>query len=126
MGKYGSGVSMKSMMRMEMADVTEALDRSNISAEDRKIVTDALMEAFYQMARINATACAFEEYIMAADKELFLQTANPARSMAAVMKKMEETYPEEWGELPDETCGPDYCDIEEDEDGEAEESPDGE
>ena len=98
MGKYGSGVSMKSMMRMEMADVTEALDRSNISSEDRKIVTDALMEAFYQWAHTNAIACAFEEYIMAADKELFLQAANPARTMEAVTKKLEETYPEEWSD----------------------------
>lgn len=101
MGKYGSGVSMKSMMRMEMADVTEALDRSNISSEDRKIVTDALMEAFYQLAHTNAVACAFEEYIQAADKDLFMEAANPARTMDAVMKKLAETYPEEWGEQPE-------------------------
>ncbi|MBQ6121889.1 MAG: hypothetical protein IJI59_09125 [Clostridia bacterium] len=117
MGKYGSGVSMKDTMLMEMADVNEALDRSNISPEDRKIVTDALMEAYYHWAHTNAVACVFEEYIQAADKDLFMEAVNPARSIDAVMKKLAETYPEEWGELPDDECGPDYCNIEDDEDG---------
>ena len=46
-----------------------------------------------------------------------MEAVNPARSIDAVMKKLAETYPEEWGELPDDECGPDYCNIEDDEDG---------
>lgn len=106
MGKYGSGTSMKSMMRMEMADVNEALDHSNIGPEDRKTITDALKEAFWQWAQSNASACAFEDYIMAADKDLFMEAANPARTMDAVMKKLAETYPAEWGEEDIDTDSP--------------------
>lgn len=100
-GKCGNCVSMKDMMRMEMAEVTEVLDRHDISGEDRAIVTAVLKEAFYQWANTNAVACVFEEYIETADKDLYMQASNPARNMAAVMKKMAETYPEEWCELPE-------------------------
>lgn len=106
MGKYSSGVSMKSMMRMELADVNEALDHSNIGPEDRKTITDTLKEAFWQWAQCNASACAFEDYIMAADKDLFMEAANPARTMDAVMKKLAETFPAEWGEEGIDTDSP--------------------
>ncbi len=100
MSKYGSGASMKQVMLNEMDEVLEALDRAVIADEDREIVTGALKEAFYQWAMCNATACAFEEYVREADKWLYVRAAT-ARSMAAVMRKMEETYPD-WDEEDEE------------------------
>lgn len=96
MGKYGSGVSMKDMMRMEMAEVKAVLNRSAVSPNDRKIVTGALKQAFYLYANCNALSCVFEDNIMAEDMELFNRAANPARNMEAVQRKLMETYPEEW------------------------------
>ena len=61
MSKYGSGVSMKSMMEMEMEEVEKVLDKYNVSKKDRAVVTDALKEAFFQWCHTNAMACYTDE-----------------------------------------------------------------
>lgn len=56
MGKYGPGVSMKSMMQMEMKEVEKVLKKYNVSKKDSRTVTDALKEAYFQWCKTNAMA----------------------------------------------------------------------
>lgn len=103
MSKYPGYLSMKSVMRMEMAEVTAALDRSNISYADRKIVTDALKQAFYMWAMTNANFCTFEECVMNRDKELYrILLHDIIEHDGMTIRKMTETYPDDWDEDDDD------------------------
>lgn len=96
MGKYGNGVSMKSAMLQVMADVVAALDRSNITSDDREIVLDALKNAFFMYAQTNAAACAFEENVMTMSKTVYSNAGRPEYIAKTMMKKLQETYPSDW------------------------------
>lgn len=95
MSKYGNGVSMKSVMVMEMNEVNEALSRATIAPEDRKIVTDALKEAFYQWASSNASFCAFEEAVQArVPQEEYANIVKATIHSGRHIEKLTETYPD--------------------------------
>lgn len=100
MSKYGSGVSMKNMMLMEMEDVTKILDKYNMTAEDKKAITDALKEAFFQWASTNARFCQYEELFKQAygEKAMMKIFKLLIISEPYFAQKMNETYPEEWSE----------------------------
>lgn len=86
--------SMKEAMRMDMEEVKAALDRTNITDEDRKTVIDTLKEVFYQWAQSNASACVMEDYIREhADYKEFMKHFIHHGEME---KKIAETYPEEF------------------------------
>lgn len=60
MSKYASGTSMKTVITSEIAEVEAILRKSNLCAEDKKTVIDAMKEMAYQWCSSNASACAME------------------------------------------------------------------
>ena len=94
MAKY-NGMGMKGAMLNYMNDVTEVLDRHNITGEERDIVTDTLKEAFFQWCESNAVACYKEEIMKQLMTEeqfqeytrLFVHNFFPYE-----MEKLSETY----------------------------------
>ena len=63
MGKYASGTDMKTVITSEVADVQKILARSNLCAEDKKAVINAMKEMAYQWCSSNASACAMESEV---------------------------------------------------------------
>ena len=61
MGKYGSGVSMKSMMEMELKEIENACNKYKMIEEDASVITDAYKEICYQWCTTNAMACYMED-----------------------------------------------------------------
>lgn len=101
MGKYGSGVSMKSVIEMEVAEVEGILDRNHIAEIDKKAVLDALKEMAYQWCQSNAGSCAVEAVLKERYKDTWddmikhlvtNETYNRVR-----MEKIEATFPD-WDE----------------------------
>lgn len=64
MGKYGSGVSMKTVIELEVREVEGILDYYKLPQEEKAQVIDALKEMAYQWCSSNATACALEDAVM--------------------------------------------------------------
>ena len=101
MGKYGPGVSMKSVIEMEVAEVEEILDRNHVAEIDKKAVLDALKEMAYQWCQSNAGSCAIEAVLQKQYKDTWddmikhlmtNKTYNRVRT-----EKLGETYPD-WDE----------------------------
>ena len=94
MSEYGSCVSMKEAIRMNMTKVKAALDRTNITDEDRNTVIGILKGAFYIGARCNAAARVMDEYIEThADYKEFSEQFIFSGKME---KEVAELYPEEF------------------------------
>jgi hypothetical protein len=94
MGKYGSAVSMKDVIRMEVEEVEEILKGTKMPDEDKTRIVDALKEMAYQWCSCNASACAFEGAVksLLPNKDY----ENLIRSVihgGMIEKKMVETYP---------------------------------
>ena len=96
MGKYGSGVSMKAVIAMEVESVSDILARSGLSDEERQDILDTVKEMAYQWCSSNATSCAMES---AAQKILTSEQFNAWNStvvhddMGVRDTKMKETWP---------------------------------
>jgi hypothetical protein len=96
MGKYGSGVSMKSMLETEMKEIQAVLQKYDMSDEDKKIIINAYKEVAYQWCSSNANACACEKQITAAiglEKQMKYINISSPEFNNAVYIKMKETYP---------------------------------
>ncbi len=94
MGKYGPGVSIKTVITQEAKLVQEILDKGNLSEEDKDTVMGSFKEMAYQWCQANATACAIED----AAKDVVDAATWQMIEMEAVRNglqgiKMAETYP---------------------------------
>lgn len=96
MSKYGSWVSMKSMMKQEMNKIDRILNLSNLSDDDKQTIQDAYKEICYQWCQTNAFACLSEEVMMQMldmEQRLKMQKLIVKLSLNYVTQKMYETYP---------------------------------
>ena len=94
MSKYGSAVSMKDAITMEVAEVEEILSRSNLQDEEKEAIVDSLKEMAYQWCSSNAHACAFESAVKSMLSEEDYQNLAWAVIHGGMQeKKMAETYP---------------------------------
>lgn len=94
MGKYGNGVLMKDAIKMDVEQVIDILDRSNLSDEDKSEIVDTVEELAYQWCHSNAFACAMEQIISADMSESeFVQFGQKVMNSPVVMDKMQETFP---------------------------------
>ena len=101
MSKYGSGVSMKTMLKLEMEEIDAILNKSNLSKEDREVIQDAYKEVAYQWCHTNAIFCAYEETLKQAVNEETMQEFTKdfvPMSFGFVTQKMKETFPWYGGE----------------------------
>lgn len=96
MSKYGSGVSMKSVIEMECEEVEKILDKYQVAEEDKVVVMSAMKEMAYQWCCSNAYACAYEICVP--------YKGNPMKLVASkkwnekYMQVMADTYPDWEGE----------------------------
>lgn len=92
MAKYGNGISIKSMLEMELNEITEILCKYEVSDEDGDRIVGAYKELAFQFCTMNASACSFEEILKTylSGPEIFRRylILEPSRH-----QKMEETYP---------------------------------
>ena len=94
MGKYGSAVSMKDVIEMEVSEVTDILSRSKLTEEECTDIIDSLKEMAYQWCSSNAHACAFESAVKSMLSEEDYQNLAWAVIHGGMQeKKMAETYP---------------------------------
>ena len=96
MGKYGSAVSMKDVIEMEVAEVTDILSRSKLTEEERTDIIDSLKEMAYQWCSSNATACAMEQSAkqFMTDVQFHEWTSSVVQDKSGIrQRKMHETYP---------------------------------
>lgn len=61
MGKYGNGISMKSVMEMELREIENACNKYKMTEEDASVITDAYKEICLQWCTTNAMACYMED-----------------------------------------------------------------
>ena len=107
MGKYGSGVSMKTVIETEVAEVENILNKNRVPAEEKKAVLDALQEMAYQWCQTNAVFCAVDAFLKEEHPEVWRgMMAGFLKSdvyHATYAKKMADTLPD-WqdGDAADE------------------------
>ena len=99
MSKYGSGVSIKSVIRMECEEVEKILDKYRIAEEDKEVVMSAMKEMAYQWCFANANACAYEVCVPYKSNPMKLVTSKKWNEK--YMRVMADTYPN-WGGNSDE------------------------
>ena len=95
MGKYGNGVSMKSVVEMEMEIVEKVLDRYKMKKSDRRVITKALKNAYYLWCSSNAHACLFSDLVEQTygKEEMDKLCKMSIQAYPYIVQKMEETYP---------------------------------
>lgn len=95
MGKYGSGVSMKTAIELDVKEVEGVLDKYNVAEEDRETVLSVVKEMAYQWCHTNACFCAVEDIVLEeiGDKKYLEVTKKFMRDPGKVFDKMRETYP---------------------------------
>lgn len=92
MGKYGNGVSMKTVIETEVADAEMLLQDQ--PEEVREEILNIIKEMAYQWCHSNAFACAMEQIISADMSESeFVQFGQKIMNSPVVMDKMQETFP---------------------------------
>ncbi len=64
MAKYGNGLRIKDVKRLEVKEAKAILKKYNISKEDRIAIIDMIEEAYYQFEKCCLYANHFEGYIM--------------------------------------------------------------
>lgn len=97
MGKYGNGVSMKTVITSELGDIKQAIGRSDVAEEDEKIIKSAFLEMAYQWASSNAAFCAFDALLKDLHPDIWNEMMNtflhsPVYN-GTFMKKMQDTWP---------------------------------
>ena len=101
MGKYGSGTSMKTVITMELEEVTRILDRNHVPENDKKQILDAFKEMAYQWCESNATACALQKLMEVEYQDVYKEIMGSfLRSKVyheEYAKKMQDTLPD-WEE----------------------------
>ena len=97
MGKYGSGVSMREVIELELNEISEALDRGKMTFDDAEVVKDAYLEACFRWCNTNAVFCAFEEFVHEKHpdvwEELLHGFLHDATYQRTYQKKMQATWP---------------------------------
>ena len=92
MGKYGNGVSMKTVIETEVADAEMLLQDQ--PEEVREEILNIIKEMACQWCHSNAFACAMEQIISADMSESeFVQFGQKVMNSPVVMDKMQETFP---------------------------------
>ncbi len=94
MGKYESGVSMKTVIKDEVGNVNRILVNKNVPDKDRNAVIDAIKEMAYQWCASNASACAVEQAVKnVCGNEKYEETVKASIRNGVMEQKMLETYP---------------------------------
>ena len=88
---------MKSAIEMEVEEVTEILNKYQLSQEDKEAVLNALKEMAYQWCQSNAGACLMEELVqerLTQEQYTELVKAYIHDTKGYRMQKMLDTYPD--------------------------------
>lgn len=96
MGKYGNGMSLKSMLLYEWEEIDKILKKYNVSAEDYNAIKDNYQDKCYQLCHINASACYFEDmFKQLVDEDVYRKfTLLYIQNFAGYkMEKMMQTFP---------------------------------
>lgn len=95
MSKYGSGISMKDFQLLEMKEVRKVLNKYSMTKKDRKIVEDALKQAYFKWCESNASECMVEEALkQLLEEDTFEKLAKIILMfhLSGMADKMEQTY----------------------------------
>lgn len=97
MGKYGNGVSMRTVIIAELEEIKRAIDRSDVADEDAKVIKDAFLEMAYQWCSSNAAFCAFDAMLKEDYCEEWTEMMNSFLHSPVYnntyMQKMQDTWP---------------------------------
>lgn len=95
MSKYGSCVSMKQVIQLEMQAAEKILDQSGLSDENKDALRDILREMAYQWCSTNASFCAYEAAVekVCGHGDAMQQIMAEQCKSGAYERKMRETYP---------------------------------
>jgi arginine decarboxylase-like protein len=59
MSKYGSGLTINDVCKLEVAEAKEILKKYHVSEEDTQAITDMITEAYFQLSESAAAGRAF-------------------------------------------------------------------
>ena len=64
MGKYGSGLTINDVCKLEVEEAKGILSSYGVSKEDTKTITDMIVEAYFQLTRSNTSNRALESLMV--------------------------------------------------------------
>jgi len=93
MSKYGSGVSMRTVIESEVREAEQILKESGLSEDGKEQIIDMLKEMAYQWCAANASACSFEGAVKEKYPDEFKILLSESIRSGIKEQKIAETYP---------------------------------
>lgn len=98
MSKYGSGISIKEYLTLEVESIKDILNHSQLSEEHQSEIISSFKELAYQYCKANGLACVLEDIVNKYRKELGSDSESNDLVWAVIIgkltdQKVSETYP---------------------------------